>query len=131
VVACVRPFCAAKGTSIENDGSKIGWSGWPIRKPRLGAAWPTVERPATSSKIIGCVPSKTAVVGTRPDEGRAFRDKEGNTEQAVELMEKTRIYPLSRKDAPPRMVFPNGSGQPADMLYPKRLSVFREFGGFH
>ena len=61
---------------------------------------------------------------------RAFRDKEGNTEQAVELMEKTRIYPLSRKDAPPKMVFPNGSGQPADMLYPKDYRYFEGLADF-
>jgi hypothetical protein len=60
---------------------------------------------------------------------RAFI-KDGNTEEPVALMEKTRIYPFSKKDDPPEMVFPNGSGQPADMLYPKDFSYFEGLAEF-
>ena len=45
-------------------------------------------------------------------------------------MEKTRIYPLGRKDNPPEMVFPNGSGQPANMLYPQDYSYFEGLAEF-
>ena len=61
---------------------------------------------------------------------RAFRDDAGDSKQAVALMEKTRIYPLSRKDNPPKMVFPNGTGKPADMLYPKDYRYFEGLADF-
>ncbi|MFC1836231.1 DUF1254 domain-containing protein [Thermodesulfobacteriota bacterium] len=62
---------------------------------------------------------------------RAFRDKKtGDTKEAVALMEKTRIYPLSKKDNPPKMVFPNGTGQPANMLYPKDYRYFEGLADF-
>ena len=61
---------------------------------------------------------------------RAFRDKDGDTTQAVALMEKTRIYPLSKQDNPPEMVFPNGTGKPADMLYPKDYRYFEGLADF-
>ena len=61
---------------------------------------------------------------------RAFRDDKGDTKEAVALMEKTRIYPLSKKDNPPKMVFPNGSGQPADMLFPMDYSYFEGLAEF-
>ena len=44
---------------------------------------------------------------------RAFRDEDGGTKEGVALMERTKIYPLSKKDNPPEMVFPNGTGRPA------------------
>ena len=40
---------------------------------------------------------------------RAFI-QDGNTTEPVQLMEQTRIYPLDKKDDPPEMIFPNGSG---------------------
>jgi len=61
---------------------------------------------------------------------RAFRDDKGDTKEAVALMEKTRIYPLSKKDNPPKMVFPNGSGQPANMLFPMDYSYFEGLAEF-
>ena len=45
-------------------------------------------------------------------------------------MEKTRIYPLSKQDNPPKMVFPNGTGKPADMLYPKDYRYFEGLAEF-
>ena len=42
---------------------------------------------------------------------RAFLGENRSTDEAVALMEQTRIYPLSKADNPPEMVFPNGSGQ--------------------
>ena len=54
---------------------------------------------------------------------RAFI-KDGDTSEPVALMEQTKIYPLSKKDNPPEMIFPNGTGQAADMLYPQDYSYF-------
>ena len=54
---------------------------------------------------------------------RAFI-KDGNTEEPVKLMEQTRIYPLAQKDNPPEMIFPNGSGVAADMLFPQDYRYF-------
>ncbi len=45
-------------------------------------------------------------------------------------MEQTRIYPLSQQDDPPAMEFPNGSGRPADMLYPKDYRYFEGLAEF-
>ena len=45
-------------------------------------------------------------------------------------MEQTRIYPLAMADAPPEMIFPNGSGQPANMLYPQDYSYFEGLADF-
>jgi hypothetical protein len=62
---------------------------------------------------------------------RAFRDKEtGDATEAVALMEQTRIYPLARKDDPPAMKFPNGSKQPANMVYPRDYSYFEGLAEF-
>jgi hypothetical protein len=60
---------------------------------------------------------------------RAFI-KEGNIEEPVALMEQTKIYPLSKKDNPPTMEFPNGTGQPADMLYPQDYRYFEGLAEF-
>lgn len=49
---------------------------------------------------------------------RAFI-KDGDTSEPVSLIEQTRIYPLDQKDNPPVMVFPNGTGVSADMLFPQ------------
>ena len=61
---------------------------------------------------------------------RAFRDENGDSKEAVSLMEKTKIYPLSQKENPPKMLFPNGTGQPADMLYPMDYSYFEGLAEF-
>ena len=61
---------------------------------------------------------------------RAFRDKKGDTKEAVALMEKTRIYPLNKKNNPPKMIFPNGSGQPANMLFPMDYGYFEGLAEF-
>jgi hypothetical protein len=60
---------------------------------------------------------------------RAFI-KDGNTAEPVKLMEKTRIYPLDKVDNPPEMVFPNGSGIPADMLFPQDYGYFEMLAEF-
>ena len=62
---------------------------------------------------------------------RAFRDKEtGDATEAVALMEKTRIYPLAKKANPPAMRFPNGSKQPANMVYPRDYHYFEGLAEF-
>ena len=62
---------------------------------------------------------------------RAFRDKEtGDATEAVALMEKTRIYPLGKKANPPAMKFPNGSKQPANMVYPRDYHYFEGLAEF-
>jgi hypothetical protein len=61
---------------------------------------------------------------------RAFRDEDGGTKQGVALMEQTRIYSLAKADKPPEMVFPNGSGQPANMLFPQDYSYFEGLADF-
>ena len=64
---------------------------------------------------------------------RAFRDEDGGTKEGVALMERTKIYPLSKKDNPPEMVFPTaqlGDGHlaahafhyDADLLFRRKLA---------
>jgi hypothetical protein len=60
---------------------------------------------------------------------RAFI-KDGDTTEPVKLIEQTRIYPLAKKDNPPKMIFPNGSAIPADMLFPKNYSYFEMLADF-
>jgi hypothetical protein len=62
---------------------------------------------------------------------RAFRDKDtGDASEAVALMEQTRIYPLAQEDNPPAMRFPNGTGEPANMLYPRDFTYFEGLAEF-
>jgi len=62
---------------------------------------------------------------------RAFLDPETRSgAEGVALMERTRIYPLSQTDNPPEMVFPNGSGRPADMVFPRHYSYFEGLAEF-
>jgi len=61
---------------------------------------------------------------------RAFRDEDGGTKEGVALMEQTKIYPLSKKDNPPAMEFPNGTGRAANMLYPQDYSYFEGLADF-
>ena len=60
---------------------------------------------------------------------RAFI-QDGNTAEPVALMEQTRIYPLAKKDNPPEMVFPNGTGVAADMLFPQDYRYFELLAEF-
>lgn len=60
---------------------------------------------------------------------RAFIE-DGDTSAPVALMEQTRIYPLDMQEDPPPMEFPNGSGQPANMLYPKDYRYFEMLADF-
>jgi len=60
---------------------------------------------------------------------RAFIQN-GDTKEPVHLMEQTRIYPLSKKENRPEMVFPNGSGVLADMLFPQDYSYFEMLAEF-
>jgi hypothetical protein len=60
---------------------------------------------------------------------RAFI-QDGDTTAPVALMEQTRIYPLSAAANPPEMIFPDGTGQPADMLYPMDYSYFEGLAEF-
>jgi hypothetical protein len=54
-----------------------------------------------------------------------FLDKEtGDATEAVALMEQIRIHPLAEKDYPPEMRFPNGSGKPANRVFPRDYSYF-------
>lgn len=55
---------------------------------------------------------------------------DGDTKEPVALMERTRIYPLDKVDNPPKMIFPNGTGQPADMLYPMDYRYFEQLADF-
>ena len=82
-------------------------------------------------------------VGSIPDDYYTFKSrtynvfvfwrafiKDGDTSEPVALMEQTKIYPLSKKDNQPEMIFPNGTGQPADMLYPQDYSYFEGLAEF-
>jgi hypothetical protein len=60
---------------------------------------------------------------------RAFLEN-GKTEPGVTLMEQTRIYPLARADDPPAMSFPNASGVPLDMLFPRDGTYYGQLAGF-
>jgi hypothetical protein len=60
---------------------------------------------------------------------RAFIE-DGDTSTPVALVEQTRIYPLSQAGDPPEMVFPNGSGVSADMLFPKDHRYFEMLAEF-
>jgi hypothetical protein len=54
---------------------------------------------------------------------RGFQ-KDGSTAQAVELIKRTKIYPLSQAASPPVMEFINGSGKPIDTLFPDNGRYF-------
>jgi hypothetical protein len=60
---------------------------------------------------------------------RAFID-DGDTSTPVELIERTRIYPLSQRAAPPAMSFPNGSDTSADMVFPQDYRYFEMLAEF-
>lgn len=57
---------------------------------------------------------------------RAFYQDPGNLSPAVELIERSRIYPLGKKESAKPMAFPDASGVPANMLPVSDGSVFEQ-----
>ncbi len=55
---------------------------------------------------------------------------DGKTDEAVKLIEQTRVYPLGKKDSAPAMVFPNASEKPANMLVTQDVSYFENLKEF-
>ncbi len=55
---------------------------------------------------------------------RGFFKNPKDLSQPVQNMERTRIYPLGKRDSAPAMQFPNASRIAADLLYPKDGSAF-------
>ena len=55
---------------------------------------------------------------------------DGKTSEAVNIIEKTVIYPLGKKDSAPAMVFPNASEKPANMLVTHDISYFENLKKF-
>ena len=49
---------------------------------------------------------------------------DGKTDQAVGLMKQTKVYPLAKADAPPKMEFLNGSGQPIDTIHSDTIAFY-------
>ena len=49
---------------------------------------------------------------------------DGRTDEAVKIIEQTRVYPLGKKDSAPKMVFPNASEKKANMLVTQDISYF-------
>jgi hypothetical protein len=61
---------------------------------------------------------------------RAFFQNPADLSKPVAVMEATRIYPLGKKDSAKPMKFPNASGVPADLLFPRDASYFDMLAGF-
>jgi hypothetical protein len=55
---------------------------------------------------------------------RAFFQNPKDLSKPVALMEKTKIYPLGKKAGAKPMKFPDASGVPADLLFPRDASYF-------
>ena len=55
---------------------------------------------------------------------------DGKTDDAVKIIEQTRVYPLGKKDSAPAMVFPNASEKPANMLVTQDISYFENLKQF-
>jgi len=55
---------------------------------------------------------------------------DGKTDQAVKLIEQTRVYPLGKKDAAQAMVFPNASKKESNMLVTQDISYFEQLKAF-
>jgi hypothetical protein len=70
--------------------------------------------------IVGRSATNRVVFGVR-----GFLEN-GKTDQAVALMKKTRIYPLSASGTPPEQVFVDGSGKQIDTLFPDTLAYFED-----
>lgn len=55
---------------------------------------------------------------------------EGKTDKGVALLEKSRIYPLSKADNPPKMKFPNASNVDMNGNYPADFKYFEYLADF-
>ncbi len=55
---------------------------------------------------------------------RAFYQDPKKLEEPVKLMERTRIYPLDKRESAKPMIFPDASALPLNMLYPKDSSYY-------
>jgi hypothetical protein len=55
---------------------------------------------------------------------------DGKTDQAVKLIEQTRVYPLGQEATAPAMVFPNASKKEANMLVTQDISYFEQLKAF-
>lgn len=55
---------------------------------------------------------------------------DGKTDQGVALLERSRIYPMSKADNPPEMKFPNASGVPMNGDFPRGLEYFERLADF-
>ncbi|MBZ4421282.1 DUF1254 domain-containing protein [Myxococcus sp. RHSTA-1-4] len=60
---------------------------------------------------------------------RAFLEA-GRSEPGVALLQRTRIYPLARKDAPPAMRFVSASGVPLNLDSPRDITYFENLASF-
>ncbi|MEJ0009473.1 MAG: DUF1254 domain-containing protein [Alphaproteobacteria bacterium] len=49
---------------------------------------------------------------------------DGKTDHAVALMKQIKVYPLAKKDAPPKMEFLDGSGQAIDTIHTDTIGYF-------
>jgi len=56
--------------------------------------------------------------------GRAFLTADGDATQAIALLKKTRIYPFSKKDAPPAMIYVEATGKVFDSTAPNDIRYF-------
>jgi hypothetical protein len=61
---------------------------------------------------------------------RAFLGQNNQTDDAVKLTERSRLYPLAQQDNPPSMKFPNGSGVSVNFLFPKDIAFFENLKKF-
>jgi hypothetical protein len=55
---------------------------------------------------------------------------DGKTDQAVKIIEQTKVYPLGEKDTAPKMVFPNASEKKSNMLVTQDVSYFENLKDF-
>ncbi|MCO5189682.1 MAG: DUF1254 domain-containing protein [Anaerolineae bacterium] len=55
---------------------------------------------------------------------------DGKTDEAVQLIEQTKIYPLGQEDRAPTMVFPNASEKPTHMLLTHDITYFEALKDF-
>ena len=55
---------------------------------------------------------------------------EGKTDIAVQLIERTRIYPFGQEESAPAMIFPNASKKPAHMLVTHDITYFEALKDF-
>jgi len=107
---------------------------WMREVENLGAAGP--DRGAGGSYLVlppgydGEVPEGYFVVRPRTYGVwlalRAFRTPDGDGSRAVATHKQVRVYPLSRQDDPPPMVFVNAAGRNLDTVHPVDIRYFEE-----